>query len=582
MKIGATSFDGDFSWPRGIDTFTVPAELQPGAAANAINVSRAGATGAWAHRPAYLLARFVWEAQSDSKSWAESGPLQGVGCAYDSDTHYVVKGGHVYSFTPTTWGSLQARRVTQAPLLRPAGRAWVSGVPGGAICNDGVNLPVFAHARSASQSGQRSSSLRIGEAGVYTQGRFFYVMRGGTTILASDIDNPFSMQEALDTNVWGWESPDGADQIVALTQHRVLNTTVAVGNLAFSTTNGIFTVDTRGDRQSWGASQLGRVSEMLPGVSICGPRAVASVNSNLLFVANQPGLNLCMLNQLASQFERADSLSDQFLEADEWFVPDGMSFREATVVAAHGSRVLVTAGPRVAAGGHVFHEWVLAFEAVRGTNEGLRFQGAWRGPRVLDISTATAGVHRGMLFWGLTDDGQVACWSMQPGFSCDLSHRGVPVPIRSAVLTRGYTHTAPFTPKSPQGTALYFTNVRSALSVEIAQRTSGSNMWSAVRTRTVDATSNGAAVGPVPMGVPTLHGDTRGLPAGEFYAEQVLVTWTGDAALSGVGSSAVWQATGSLDAGETKVPFDPLCVGNYDPLSATVERALTPFDSNYL
>ena len=576
IKIGGLSVEGDIGWPKGVNTFVEPHLLQPGEASDCFNVSRAPESAAWAHRPAFQVKQFMWGVGADQQLW--SGPLQATCCQYDSDVHYAVRGGRMFTFEPTSAGVWVARCVTRDALLRSRGQVWLTGVPGGAIANDGRNRPVYGHPKYAQPVGNTFTDIRAGRAGVYTQGRFFYVTTDGKSILASDLDNPVSMQEAVDTNVYGWDAPERKDDILALHAHRVLNNDVELGDLVFSTGTNVYTVDTRGDRGSWSTSKLGRVQMALPDISFAGPRAAAVVNSNIFFRAAEPGMNLCMFNQLGQQFTQADAFSGQFLEADAWLNADGPAFKDWTVVASFGSLVLATGGPRVTGDGTIFHAYMLAFEAIKGTAEGLKFQGVWTGPRVLDISVARKGRHRGMVVWGLTDTGDVMAWGMHPKCTHDTTHTGAPKQIHSAVLSRGYYHQSAFAPKEPQTQEIFLRGGVGKTDITLAHRLSSYGRWQSIRTRSINVPAG--TVGPYNFGSSTATGDTPGIPGGVFNVEQVLVAWKGSAALAGIGTEAKWVAK------EIPSVVDDACglrdfTAN-DPLADDVVEGVVTLDTEYL
>lgn len=339
MKPGTPARDGDFGWPFGVNSFTEPHLLRPGEATMAINVVKDPRTSGWKHRPAFIHNRIEWASPEGKALW-EKGKLQAIGFQHKSSTFYALLGGRVFRFEPCGRRALTGECLT--PTQRMASKeGWVTGIPGGAIIQDGRNLPLYCRGRSVVQVGTTREDIRIGRSGVYMHGRYVYVSMNGKAILASDLDNPVSMQEAVDSNVYGWEAPDSSDTILALSKYRIASNDVELGNLAFSTDQDIYTVDIRGARSEWGTT-LGRVSVAIPDVSFAGARAAAVVNANVVFMAAQPGLNLCMINQLGAQYARADAFSGQFLEANEWFEE---GFKEHAIVASHGADMLVAASP---------------------------------------------------------------------------------------------------------------------------------------------------------------------------------------------------------------------------------------------
>jgi hypothetical protein len=518
----------------------------------AINVVKDPRTAGWKHRPAFVHNRIEWSSPESANFWTKAR-LQAIGFQHKSSTFYALAGGRVFRFMPAGGRAIVGECLTVKQRLSSK-EGWVTGIPGGAIIQDGRNLPLYCRGRSVVQVGTRRQDIRIGRAGVYMHGRYVYVTMSGKAILVSDLNDPVSMQEAVDSNVYGWEAPDSSDTIMALSKYRIAANDVELGNLAFSTERDIFTVDLRGARTEWGTN-LGRVSVAIPDVSFAGGRAAAVVNANVVFMAAQKDLNLCMINQLGAQFQRADAFSGQFLEASEWFED---AFKDYSIVASHGADVLVAASPRIHDSGQVYHRWLLAFQAVRGTEEGLKFQGGWLGPQVIDVVSSQ---EFGFLIAGISHNGGTGFWTLADA-GHDTTSTGQPRPVCSAVVTRGYTHKEMFQPKIRGSQDVYLHDICGPVDTWLSHRIVVRGEWKSTREKSFTMSASGT-VGPIGYGDSDATAILPGAALNEFFAEQVLFVWTGQAILAGVASSATFAeltANGSDFGAETVVPteFDPL------------------------
>ena len=354
--------------------------------------------------------------------------------------------GYVFEFRKYTEGSFRIKILNKGDRNNPRrGKAWVTRIPNGAIINDGESLPIIIQDGVARRSDPSNNEIGVGRMGIYVQNRFFYVTDTKNFIRQSDFNNPFSIQNAIDINIHGFLTPESYETITAIGVQKASLNYIEGGVLSFSTSSDTYTVDVRGDAQSWELQNtaVGKVQETMPGIGAVSAYSYESFNSNLWFRTADFGL--MNLKRSQYQFVNDDDYSSQSLEAEYWFSRDSRVLLDKCNTKQFRDRLLTTVAPEINEHGFTFWNGIISMnpDPNYGDNKlPRRFESLMTGVRPWSL-TSIQSYDNEFYIDSYDEDGVTRLYKIEEDSGYDLNHLGNKVEIESWIETRGYFHKEP-------------------------------------------------------------------------------------------------------------------------------------------
>jgi hypothetical protein len=441
------SIDGSSSFLGGMDLSRPKDLIEENTYHYAVNLWIKNNFQGLSTRPGIKECDIVFSTKKEEEVY-RTGNIQGAGeyrSKYTKNNHLVVVvDGYIFDFERVR---KSGRSLFISRILNSADRnnpdnlsCYVSKIPNGCIVNDGQSLPFIASSDYNRRSKPRAGEISVGKYGVYCQGRFFYSRPNGREIYVSDFDNPVSMQEAYDDNIYGFNLPSG-DEITALGTHNILLDYATVGNFCFSSESGIFSVDVRGPRSEWGrtnSSKVGFVSNVAPGIGAVSHDSFESCNANLYF-RTQNGIS--SLRKSQHRYNADDILQNSSIEIEAILGLDSKELISQTYTKKFSNKIITTVNPFLVRGFVAFNSMVVYSPSVvfssRKEAQDVH-DSVISGVRPWNIVHAT-DFHEDSLFINSYDcDGVNRLYEMRESFDCDYSNQFGALSIPSHLSTRSY------------------------------------------------------------------------------------------------------------------------------------------------
>jgi hypothetical protein len=443
--------DGNVTWVGGMDTSRSPGDISKIQYSKATNVIIPDSLGGLSVRPGFHCCKIVFKNSNEEEIYT-NGNVQGEGYFITNNIVYlvVVVSGYVFRIFEIAYGVYRAEIINindrNSTILS---KAWVIKIPNGCIVNNGKDFPLYVTSTSQRRTDPSKGEIGIGTMGVYVQRRLFYVDQSGKQIIASDFNQPVKNTEHYLTGIIGFAAPDAEETITAITKQKTLLTYIEGGNLLFSTSTDLYSVDVRGTRSSWGdlGQSVGKVSETIPGFSACSSNSFEAFNSNVYFRSAQYGI--ADLKQTYQQYENFDTVNNQSIEASYFLDNDTDWMLQFCYSRSYNKRLLTTVAPERNDDGYVFWNGLLSYHpaAVYQNSESTprRYESVWTGVRPWCITSVKHDNERDTLFVHSHDkDGRNRMYMMDGSIDHDINQFGEKVEIRGYVETRGYGFDNPF------------------------------------------------------------------------------------------------------------------------------------------
>lgn len=449
--------DGNVTWIGGMDTSRSPGDLPKIQYSKAANVIIPDSLGGLSVRPGFHCCGLEFQSKAVADIY-RTGHIQGEGYFVSDGVTFliVVVDGFVFKLRETGYGKYYAQIINiNDPNSINLSKAWVIQIPNGCIVNNGMDNPIYITSNMQRRLDPSKGEIGIGTMGIYVQNRLFYVDQSGRRIIASDFNQPTKNTEHYLTGLIGFAPPDTEEIITAITKQKTILNYVEGGNLLFSTSRDLYSVDVRGTRSSWGdlGSSVGKVSETIPGFSACSSQSFESFNSNVYFRSAQYGI--ASLKQTFQQYESFDTVNNQSIEASYFLDNDTDWMLHACYSRQFNKRLLTTVSPERTDEGYIFWNGLLAYHpsAVYQNNESTprRYESVWTGVRPWCITSVKRDNKRDILFIHSHDkDGNNRMYMCDGSIDYDVNHHGKRVEIRGFVETRGYSFDNPFLLKTTE------------------------------------------------------------------------------------------------------------------------------------
>lgn len=437
--------DGSVTWIGGMDTSRSPIDIDETQYSRACNVFIPRSLGGIKVRHGIHHQHLDFDS-ADTKKLYELGHIQAEGWFTDKNKYLllVVVDGYVLLFTPTSGSSF---RVTNLNPGDPnvSRKHWIIRVPTGAIINNGINNPIYVTPKSIRRTNPDLGELPPGRMGVYVQDRLFYSNDDGSLIYASDFDNPITMHEYKLTGILGFAVPEYRDSITAIGRQKVMLDYAEGGALVFSTRNNLYSVDVRGDRNTWGSlnNRVGKVTQTVEGFNACSAYSFETFGTNLYFRNYQFGI--ADLKQSQYQFNQFDGIVGESIEASFWLDRDSDWMLDHCYTRACNSRLFTTVAPEQDDQQRIFWNGILSFHPsalyANQMTAPRRYECLITGVRPWCLTSVKIPNEGDVLFVHSHDkDGVNRLYRMEKNTDYDINHRGERVEIEGWIETRGYDY----------------------------------------------------------------------------------------------------------------------------------------------
>lgn len=446
--------DGTTKWMGGMDTSRSPADIGDTQYSKACNVIIPNSLGGIRARFGFHCCILDFESKKIADVYRK-GNIQGEGYFISDGRRFLVcvVDGHILRFTQTSANGffvecVNAFTLNDASVLN----AWVIQIPNGCIVNNGKDLPMFVNHNSARRTNPANGEINVGTMGVYVQFRLFYVDKDGKQIIASDFLQPLKITRE-DTNIVGFMCPDESEYITAITKQKSIIGTVEGGNLIWSSTKDLYSVDVRGTRSEWATpgSTVGKVSETVPGFSASSSYSFEPFNTNIYFRTARFGI--AGLKQSEQQFVELDSVGNQSAEADYYLEQDTTWMLRQCYTRACNRRLFTTVTPERTKSGYIIWNGILSFHpaAVYSSSDALpkRFESVFTGVRPWCMTSVTTDA-KDILYIHSHDKDEInRLYFMNENADYDLDESGAVREIEGFIETKAYVFDAPLLLKTP-------------------------------------------------------------------------------------------------------------------------------------
>ena len=371
---------------------------------------------------------------------------------YQAEGKYVI-GKEVILLRLVDGWILEFRKVTEhvysVKTLNPNDRrghsiskGWITTIPNGAIVNDGQGLPHIIKSNSIRRSDPSKNEIDVGTMGVYLQNRFFYVKPNLRYIIAGDFNSPETIENSINTNIYGFLLPEDDAEITAIGRRKQKLNYVEGGTLSFSTATSTYSVDVRGDRQSWELAEtgLGKVQESIPDIGAISSYSYEPFSSNLYFRTMNDGI--MDLRTSEYQFQNSLDYSSQSIEVSNWLDLDTKNLLSKCYTRKYGHRLLTTVAPEISDHGYVYWNGLISMipdPIYRSQRIPTVYEGLITGVRPWGMTSFDSPSYGDKFFIDSYDvDGVTRLYAFDRSIDYDIDHNGRQREIESWVETRGY------------------------------------------------------------------------------------------------------------------------------------------------
>lgn len=475
--------DGNISWAGGMDTSMSPDNISEHCYSKGVNVIIPDSLGG-------IRSRFGWQhCRLDFKNDIEKelyhkGHVQGEGYFVSNGKFYLVVsvGGYIFRMSQYAKGKFNVDLLNyNNPNAVALGKAWIINIPNGCIVNNGFNYPFYVTATTQRRTDPSKGEIGIGMMGVYTQFRLFYVDQSGKRIIAGDFNQPIKNTEyAIYGNI-GFAPPDINETITAIGKQKTTLDYVEGGNLVFSTSSDIYSVDVRGTRSSWSdlGNSLGKVTETIPGFSAVSPYSFETFNANIYFRSASHGI--VDLRQSEFQFTNLDVLSHQSDEASYFFENDTEWMLDSCYTRAFNKRLMTTVGPQRTKEGYTYWNGLLSIRpafAIKGQPTPKMYESVFTGVRPWCVTSVKQDNNKDVLFVHSYDvDGRNRLYMMDESLDYDLNHRNEWIEIEGFIESRGYHFKNPFLLKQTERRFLRLSPMERTININFFARMESNGQW---------------------------------------------------------------------------------------------------------
>jgi len=475
--------DGTASWIGGMDTSRSPVDISDLQYSRACNVFIPRSLGGVRHRDG-IHYQFITYRSSKDKLLYEKGHISAEGWFTDKGKYYllVVVDGYVFKLTPVNKSTFAAEVLNANSPNQVTDKHWVCRVPNGAIVNNGVNLPLYVTANSIRRTDPSNNEIGPGKMGVYVQNRFFYSNDKGNIIYASDYGNPVGIKEHGLTGIYGFSPPENQDTITAVGKQKVMLEYAEGGALMFSTRNNIYSVDVRGDRNTWASqgSRVGKVTQTVEGLNASSSYSFEAFGTNVYFRNSQFGI--ADLKQSQYQFAQMDGIVSESIEASYWLEHDTEWMLDKCYTRSWNSRLFTTVAPQQDDEQRVYWGGLISFHpaAIYANQEAAprRYESLITGVRPWCVSSVKSPNEGDQLFIHSFDiDGINRLYRMVRNSSFDINSEGKRVEIEGWIETKGYDFKERFSLKK-EGTKFYSLRpFNRDITIKMAARKEDTGRW---------------------------------------------------------------------------------------------------------
>lgn len=474
--------DGSVTWVGGMDTSRSPIDIDATQYSRACNVFIPRSLGGIKVRHGIHCQHLQFESK-DTRNLYEKGHIQAEGWFTDNHKFYmiVVVNGYILKFSPISSTSFFVQNLNENNPNQ-SGTHWVIRVPTGVIINNGIDLPIYVTPTSIRRTNPENDELPTGRMGAWIQNRLFYSSDDGRLIYASDFDNPIRMEEAKLTGIIGFAVPEYNDAITAIGRQKVMLEYAEGGALAFSTRNNIYSVDVRGDRNTWGnlGSRVGKVTQTVEGFNACSAYSFESFGTNLYFRNYQFGI--ADLKQSQYQFNSFDSVIGESIEAAYWLDNDTDWMLNHCYSRACNSRLFTTVAPEQDDEQRVFWNGILSYHPAavysNQTSVPRRYESLVTGVRPWCLTTVQLPNEEDVLFIHSFDrDGINRLYRMVKNSDYDIGPDGQRIEIKGWIETRGYDYQQRFSLKKEHARFYSLRQFSRDLKINIYCRTETMGDW---------------------------------------------------------------------------------------------------------
>lgn len=474
--------DGTSSWIGGMDSSRSPVDISDFQYSRGCNVFVPRSLGGVKVRDGIHHQHIIYP-DAEARNLYEKGHVQAEGWFTDGGKFYliVIVNGFVIKLTPVNKSTFSAEVLNQNDPNKD-GEHWITRVPNGCIINDGVNMPIYVTANGIRRTNPGNGEIGPGRMGVYVQNRFFYSNPEGSIIRGSDFENPVGAEEERITGILGFQPPENEDIVTAVGRQKVMLQYAEGGALMFSTRMNIYSVDVRGDRNSWvnQGTRLGKVTQTVEGLNAVSPYSFEAFGTNIYF--RNPQFGIADLKQSQYQFNKLDGVVSESIEASYWLENDTEWMLGKCYSRSWNSRLFTTVAPQQDDKQRVFFAGMVSFHpaAVYSNQETAprRYESLITGVRPWCISSVKSDGEGDRLYIHSFDkDGINRMYRMVRNSDYDISNTGKRVEIKGWIETKGYDFKQRFTLKTESTKFYSLRAFQRDLTISLSARKEDSGRW---------------------------------------------------------------------------------------------------------
>jgi hypothetical protein len=392
--------DGLLTVNGGVDAGNNPEALPPNKISDARNVTVSG--GRARSRPDFIKVTDL-----------PTGNLQGAGFFNFSGTILTQIGGSLYNVDPS---DASYEDITPDEGNNPnASRIWTCETEGSFIVQDGAARPLIFDGYKARRT-EGYEEVPVGRAMAYGNGRLSVAVGLGDRVRIGDIHQPDVKGSELKftetTFLLGGGDFSFPAPVSALFHLPVLDTATGAGSLLVSTRKSLYSLSTDiTDRDMW-PSINGFQSLLFPTVGVSGPEALAIVNQDVWFRAND---GLRSLRMTVADYNSAGN-TPMSTEVKHRLDYDAKHLLPHASLAYFDNRLLCTSVPLNYEQGAMFHTVTsLNFDSQHSLGRsGLpAYDGFWDGIKIHQFVQGEVQGSERCYFIGIDSSGQNALYEVK-------------------------------------------------------------------------------------------------------------------------------------------------------------------------
>jgi len=434
MQPSQIKTDGIVDFSGGMDSYTSPSLLRGNQYVYAVNMQLEPGKVGIQTRPGFREVKINFRTRREEELYRNSKNIQGCGYFTDGGITFLLVScdGFIFQFKEVNKWEYDASLVlTQNnPNLR---KTYFSNVPKGVIINDGESAPIFGRANSFERIYKSDNSIGAGHAGIYLQGRFFYISEDRKRIIASTINNPTDISEANLANLAGFYVPDDTF-ITAIGTQKYIDADADGGSLVFSTLNNIYSIDVRGPISGWGQGNVGRIGGDIYDVSAVSPFSFLNVTGNIYFRSRD--LGIASLQYLKYLYNSSDVVEPESFGGHLFFNNDDSRFLSNCYAVKYNNRIYTTIAPTFTAPGVYWNGLIVVYPKQQG---GIVYESIVTGIRPWCMVTTKDSVQGENLYIHSYDcDGVNRLYVVDKTINYDITAEGNRVEIESQLLTKSF------------------------------------------------------------------------------------------------------------------------------------------------